>query len=303
MNLGQYRGVKLIGQGIYGKIFQGRSLRDNSNVVIKMISLYEKPQNYIKEIEEEIRNLKELSDESYEGAKYIVKYITDYEIMMGRTKYKIIIMEDLSEWKTLEKYMEFLIKRDLCTRIPPDILKHIIFQLIKGLEYIHSRGIAHRDIKPENIMIDFNYNIKYIDFGMSCTIDCIDEKGTPLYLPPETPIMSNDKIKLPEKLVNDDMVLHNLKIKQKHDVWSLGLVIYQLTNLRRYPDNFPFDIPNNGNVYTFLSGMRANHYKYPSEYLYEYGYSDLDFNELISQILVINPEERPTSNDLINYFN
>ena len=37
--------------------------------------------------------------------------------------------------------------------------------MIDGLEHLHNSGIAHRDIKLENVMLDFDDNIKLIDFG------------------------------------------------------------------------------------------------------------------------------------------
>lgn len=40
-------------------------------------------------------------------------------------------------------------------------------QLISGVQYLHSRGVAHRDLKPENLLLDDNDNIKISDFGMA----------------------------------------------------------------------------------------------------------------------------------------
>ena len=45
----------------------------------------------------------------------------------------------------------------------------VFTQVIDGIEYLHKMGICHRDLKLENILLDSAYNIKIVDFGMSCT--------------------------------------------------------------------------------------------------------------------------------------
>lgn len=40
-------------------------------------------------------------------------------------------------------------------------------QILAGVEYLHSRGVAHRDLKPENILLDERDQIKISDFGMA----------------------------------------------------------------------------------------------------------------------------------------
>jgi 3-phosphoinositide dependent protein kinase-1 len=40
-----------------------------------------------------------------------------------------------------------------------------VAEIVKTLEFLHSKGIAHRDLKPENIMMTKVGHIKVIDFG------------------------------------------------------------------------------------------------------------------------------------------
>ena len=54
--------------------------------------------------------------------------------------------------------------------------RRVMFQLFNAINYMHLKGIVHRDIKLENIVLDRDFNIKIIDFGMSSSY--LNKDGT-----------------------------------------------------------------------------------------------------------------------------
>uniref|UniRef100_A0A8C7T468 non-specific serine/threonine protein kinase n=2 Tax=Oncorhynchus mykiss TaxID=8022 RepID=A0A8C7T468_ONCMY len=56
----------------------------------------------------------------------------------------------------------------------------ILHKILKGVEYIHSRGIMHRDLKPRNIFLrGHNYHVSIGDFGLACRDKMMDDKEKP----------------------------------------------------------------------------------------------------------------------------
>lgn len=87
-------------------------------------------------------------------------------------------------------------------------------QTALGLDYLHKKGVLHRDLKPENLLLDENGDVKLCDFGWSID-DTISMRntvcGTLEYMAPEV-INSG-----PNKFYNEEI-----------DVWSLGVILYEL---------------------------------------------------------------------------
>lgn len=51
--------------------------------------------------------------------------------------------------------------------MPTDEAKRYFTQLMDGVNYLHSKGVAHRDLKPENLLLDEHDELKISDFGMA----------------------------------------------------------------------------------------------------------------------------------------
>lgn len=92
-------------------------------------------------------------------------------------------------------------------------------ELADALAFCHARGIVHRDIKPENIFVDGSGHFKLGDFGVSRAMEgtqgAFSRKGTESYMAPE--------------------VYLGRGYDASVDVYSLGLVLYQLLNRNRLP--------------------------------------------------------------------
>ena len=42
-----------------------------------------------------------------------------------------------------------------------------MYQLLKGMDFCHARGIMHRDLKPQNLLVDRKGTLKLADFGLA----------------------------------------------------------------------------------------------------------------------------------------
>ena len=128
--------------------------------------------------------------------------------------------------------MEYVEGRPLAQCIPPRGLPlacalDYAIAMAEALTKAHAAGVIHRDLKPANVMVTADGHIKVLDFGLArqqrpheaetATITGNGEMaGTPHYMSPEQ--------------------IRGLKVDARTDIFSLGLVLYEMITGRR-----PFD--------------------------------------------------------------
>ncbi|XP_064641120.1 serine/threonine-protein kinase Chk1-like [Lineus longissimus] len=192
--------VQVLGEGAYGEVKLAVNVRSEEAVAVKIIDLSKVGSNA-----EAVR--KETIIHKLQNHDNIIKFYGH------RTEDKIQYL-----------YLEYASGGELFDRIEPDSgmpevdAQRFFKQLMSGVEYLHTRGVAHRDLKPENLLLDENDNLKITDFGLATMfrIQGVERKlerccGTVPYVAPEV-ILAWKKAYQAEPA----------------DIWSCGIILVAL---------------------------------------------------------------------------
>ena len=148
-------------------------------------------------------------------------------------------------------------------------VQYYITQLIQALIHLHDRNIVHRDLKLGNIFLTGKMELKLGDFGLAKKLSFRDEKisemvGTPAYMAPE--------------------ILENKGYSLEVDIWSLGVIMYYLII-----GKLPFNKQNQEDI-------KRVSYTFPKKAIISRAAKNL-----IEQILVKDPKERPSLKQILRH--
>ena len=248
VKIGNYLIKKTLGKGTFGKVKLGIYLPKNRKVAIKILEKIKlKEEDDIIRLKREFEMLSQFNHPNLITVSEIFEtkdaYFTVMEFCEGGELFNYIVQNKyLSEEKSAFFY----------------------YQLINGLDYIHSLGIVHRDLKPENLLLTKDHILKIIDFGLSNYFKQTQKElletpcGSPCYASPE---MLSGK--------NYD----GFKI----DIWATGIILFAMLC-----GFLPFDHKDNDKLFLKILECKIQYPKTLSK----------DAEDLIKKTLVPDPEKR-----------
>ncbi len=216
----RYQLLNIIKKGGFGTIYQGQDSVLGKKIAVKEIN-------------------KELLQDSW----YISQFQNEARHIAKMNHPNIVRIFDLVETSDNQFHiiMEFIDGFDLSSilkkaqlediPIPVHLAVHIVAEICKALDYAHNcchfesnepLNLVHQDISPANIMIDRNGSIKLIDFGIAgAPPEELEEKNT-VTLQGKIQYMSPEHVNIKQP------------IDKRSDIFSLGLVLYELIEGRRF---------------------------------------------------------------------
>ncbi|CAD8095396.1 unnamed protein product [Paramecium primaurelia] len=226
--VGPYSLIREIGSGSFARVFRGKMDGRQEDVAIKMISKQNVRNESMSMIEKEIEILRQLDHPN------IIKLI-DFK----RTQNHYYLVFEYCENGDLDAYIR---KYSPNGKLPEEEVRRIVQQLALALQQMYKLRIVHRDLKLANILVSKNFQIKLADFGFAKYME--DDQyltsycGTPLTMAPE--------------------ILQRKQYNEKCDVWSVGVIIYQMIYGKS-----PFIPPKGGNINDLIAIINKGDLQFP----------------------------------------
>eukprot|EP01016_Furgasonia_blochmanni_P004780 TRINITY_DN1184_c0_g3_i6.p1 TRINITY_DN1184_c0_g3~~TRINITY_DN1184_c0_g3_i6.p1 ORF type:complete len:410 (-),score=102.49 TRINITY_DN1184_c0_g3_i6:104-1333(-) len=197
----KYEYIKLIGQGAYGVVCSALNKKTNQKVAIKKIPNAYEDLIDAKRIVREIKLLRFFDHENIVSLVDILKPDT-------RTGYPdIYIVTDLME---TDLHRVIYSKQDLTD----EHIQYFIYQVLRGVLYMHSANVIHRDLKPSNILLNKNCDLKICDLGLARGFEKENEF--------KTEYVVTRWYRAPEVILNAS------EYTKAVDIWSVGCIFAEL---------------------------------------------------------------------------
>src|SRR5512146_1208380 len=203
---GRYRIIAVLGKGGMGEVYRADDLSLEQQVALKFLPETATDEATLERFRNEVRIARRISHPNV---------CRVYDI--GEAEHQIFLSMEYIDGEDLGSLLRRI------GRISGDKAAEISRKICLGLAAAHAQGVLHRDLKPANIMLNSQGEVLITDFGLAGVANEISDvrSGTPAYMAPEQ--------------------LTGREVTQRSDIYSLGLVLYELFTGRRTYEGKTYD--------------------------------------------------------------
>uniref|UniRef100_A0A8C2KNI9 mitogen-activated protein kinase n=1 Tax=Cyprinus carpio TaxID=7962 RepID=A0A8C2KNI9_CYPCA len=194
----RYQNLSPVGSGAYGSVCSAYDEKTGLKVAVKKLSRPFQSIIHAKRTYRELRLLKHMKHENVIGLLDVFTPATSLEEFNDVYLVTHLMGADLNN----------IVK---CQKLTDDHVQFLIYQILRGLKYIHSADIIHRDLKPSNLAVNEDCELKILDFGLARHTD--DEM---------TGYVATRWYRAPEIMLN--WMHYNMTV----DIWSVGCIMAEL---------------------------------------------------------------------------
>ncbi|EAR86022.1 Serine/Threonine kinase domain protein (macronuclear) [Tetrahymena thermophila SB210] len=257
--VGDYIFIKQIGSGAYSTVHQGKHNQTYQKVAIKMIPNSKLNETIYQRVVSEIKILTRLNHPN------IVRII-DFK----KTSQNYYLIFEFCSNGDLENY----IKKHYEGKISETLCQQVIFQVREAFKELTKHKIVHRDLKLANILVDEEFTIKIADFGFAKHNQDDDllksTLGTPITMAPE--------------------ILNGKQYNEKCDIWSLGVIIYQMVFGKP-----PFMPAKGGGINGLIREIQKEKFDFPDQIPISE-----ELKNLLRRMLTVDPQKRLNFKELFS---
>ncbi|GMT26005.1 hypothetical protein PFISCL1PPCAC_17302 [Pristionchus fissidentatus] len=160
--------LEYLGGGSYGNVVKSRAVtRKDGKLVIVAIKKMHRPfgsVNTARRVFREIRLLQLMRHDNVIRALDL--YSPDKDFSTFNDMYVVTEYAGHSLYEVLKNQRE-----NNVIHLQLEHVKFILYQLLRGLKYIHSANVMHRDLKPSNLSLTSSCDLTVLDFGLARTVE------------------------------------------------------------------------------------------------------------------------------------
>lgn len=288
----RYKIEEVIGKGSYGVVCSALDTHTGEKVAIKKINDIFEHVSDATRILREIKLLRLLRHPDIVEIKHIL-------LPPSRREFRDIYVV----FELMESDLHQVIKAN--DDLTPEHYQFFLYQLLRGLKYIHTANVFHRDLKPKNILANADCKLKICDFGLARV--AFSDTPTAIFW---TDYVATRWYRAPE-LCGSFFSKYTPAI----DIWSIGCifaelltgkplfpgknVVHQLdiiTDLLGTPSPEAISRIRNEKARRYLSSMRR---KKPISFTQKFPNADPLALGLLERMLAFEPKDRPSAEEAL----